>query len=142
MKGATMLATLQKLGIVPSFSRPSVSDDNPYSESLFRTLKYAPVYPNKPFESVQIARVWVNEFVQWYNKEHHHSAIQYITPDQRHKGEDQLILSNREEIYKAAKERDPQRWSGDTRDWRMVTKVWLNPPKSKDKEVPDTNKVA
>ena len=56
MKGATMLATLQRLGIVPSFSRPSVSDDNPYSESLFRTLKYTPAYPRKPFESIEAAR--------------------------------------------------------------------------------------
>ena len=68
MKGATMLATLQTLGVVPSFSRPSVSDDNPYSESLFRTLKYSPAYPNKPFESIVEARQWVHRFVQWYNE--------------------------------------------------------------------------
>ena len=58
-----MLATLQKLGVVPSFSRPSVSDDNPYSESLFRTLKYTPAYPGKPFESIEAARQWVHGFV-------------------------------------------------------------------------------
>ena len=63
MKGATMLATLQRLGVVPSFSRPSVSDDNPYSESLFRTLKYTPSYPSKPFESIEAARQWVHTFV-------------------------------------------------------------------------------
>ncbi len=84
MKGATMLATLQKLGVVPSFSRPSVSDDNPYSESLFRTLKYTPAYPSKPFDDLVSVRKWVHEFVQWYNEEHRHSLIQYVTPSERH----------------------------------------------------------
>ena len=70
MKGATMLATLQWLGIVPSFSRPSVSDDNAYSEALFKTLKYRPEYPSSPFESMEAAQGWVEGFVQWYNYEH------------------------------------------------------------------------
>ncbi len=76
MKAALMLATLQKLGVIPSFSRPAVSDDNPYSESLFRTLKYTPAYPRQPFESIEAARQWVYEFVPWYNHVHQHSAIQ------------------------------------------------------------------
>src|SRR5699024_9167279 len=88
MKGATMLATLQKLGIVPSFSRPSVSDDNPYSESLFRTLKYTPAYPSKPFTDIEQAQTWVHHFVGWYNKEHGQSAIQFVRPAQRHYGQD------------------------------------------------------
>ena len=67
MKGATMLATLEKLGIMPSFSRPRVSNDNPFAESLFRTCKYRPNYPRQPFESVAQAREWVRQFVQWYN---------------------------------------------------------------------------
>lgn len=129
MKGATMLATLQKLGIVPSFSRPSVSDDNPYSESLFRTLKYTPAYPNKPFESIDTARQWVHTFVQWYNEEHRHSAIQYVTPGQRHRGEDEVILEKRKAVYMTAKSENPERWSGEIRNWDHVTEVWLNPPK-------------
>jgi len=129
MKGATMLATLQKLGIVPSFSRPSVSDDNPYSESLFRHLKYTPAYPAKPFDSIEAARKWVHEFVQWYNEEHHHSAIRYVTPGQRHRGEDRAILEKRKALYQSAKERKPERWSGETRNWNPVEEVWLNPPK-------------
>ena len=129
MKGATMLATLQKLGVVPSFSRPSVSDDNPYSESLFRTLKYAPACPSKPFESIEAARQWVHGFVQWYNDEHRHSAIRYVTPSQRHRGEDRSLLKQREAVYKAARQQNPQRWSGNTRNWNPVTEVWLNPPK-------------
>ncbi len=129
MKGATMLATLQKLGIIPSFSRPSVSDDNPYSESLFRTLKYTPAYPAKPFESIEAARQWVHQFVRWYNGEHRHSAIQYVTPNQRHEGLDTSLLSARKVVYEEAKKRNPARWSGDTRNWECVACVWLNPPK-------------
>jgi transposase InsO family protein len=86
MKGATMLATLQRLGVVPSFSRPSVSNDNPYSERLFVTMKYTPAFPSKPFESLDAAREWVYGFVHWYNEEHRHSGIQFVTPAQRHSG--------------------------------------------------------
>ena len=93
MKGATMLATLQRLGIVPSFSRPSVSDDNPYSESLFRTLKYTPSYPSKPFENLDEARKWVLTFVCWYNEKHRHSSIRFVTPAERHSGTDLDILA-------------------------------------------------
>ena len=128
MKGATMLATLQALGVVPSFSRPSVSDDNPYSESLFRTLKYCPAYPNKPFESLEAARRWVHRFVQWYNHEHRHSAIRYVTPNQRHGGQEHRLLKQREAVYEAAKQHNPARWSGKTRNWKPVAEVWLNPP--------------
>lgn len=127
MKGATMLATLQWLGIVPSFSRPHVSDDNPYSESLFRTLKYRPEYPDRPFGSTEEARDWVKEFVGWYNHEHRHSGIQFVTPAQRHSGEECEILKNREEVYREAKERNPSRWSGKTRNWEPIDTVILNP---------------
>ena len=129
MKGATMLATLQNLGVVPSFSRPSVSDDNPYSESMFRTLKYTPAYPSKPFESIDAARQWVHSFVQWYNDEHRHSAIRYVTPNQRHRGEDSELLERRKAVYEAARLQNPKRWSGKTRNWNPVEEVWLNPPK-------------
>uniref|UniRef100_UPI0025F4D9E2 IS3 family transposase n=12 Tax=Thiolapillus sp. TaxID=2017437 RepID=UPI0025F4D9E2 len=130
MKGATMLATLQKLGVVPSFSRPSVSDDNPYSESLFRTLKYGPSYPNQPFQSLESAREWVHEFVQWYNQQHRHSAIHFVTPNQRHEGKDHAILEQRKEVYAAARTRNPARWSGAIRNWDRIENVWLNPPKA------------
>lgn len=99
MKGATMLATLQQLGIMPSFSRLSVSNDNPYSESLFRTLKYRPNYPGHPFPDLQTARVWVQGFADWYNDEHRHSAIKFVTPAQRHAREDSQILANRQQVY-------------------------------------------
>lgn len=128
MKGATMLATLQKLGVVPSFSRPSVSNDNPYSESLFKTLKYTPAYPDKPFESLEEARAWVQRFVAWYNREHRHSAIRFVTPEQRHEGGDQAILASRTAVYEAAKHSRPDRWQGrSVRNWEPVGTVWLNP---------------
>lgn len=129
MKGATMLATLQRLGIVPSFSRPTVSDDNPYSESLFRTLKYTPAYPRRPFACIDEARRWVHEFVNWYNHEHRHSAIKFVTPAQRHSGEEKQLLRQRHAVYQAAKAQHPERWSGNTRDWEPIGDVWLNPPK-------------
>ena len=127
MKGATMLTTLQHLGVVPSFSRPSVSNDNPYSESLFGTMKYIPDFPSQPFDSIEAAREWVQGFVQWYNNIHCHSAIKFVTPSQRHRGEDIAILKKREAVYRQAKQRHPARWSSNTRDWSPVTEVWLNP---------------
>ena len=90
-----MLATLQHLGIVPSFSRPGVSDDSPFIESLFRTLKYRPEYPHKPFENIEAAQAWVTTFVAWYNAEHRHSGIRFVTPDQRHDGRENDVLANR-----------------------------------------------
>ena len=121
-----MLATLQKLGVVPSFSRPSVSDDNPYSEALFRTLKFTPAYPRKRFEDLEQARAWVQAFVTWYNTEHRHSAIRFVTPDQRHRGEDIAILEQRKSVYQRAKMENPARWSGDTRNWDWIPAVSLN----------------
>lgn len=129
MKGATMLATLQRLGVVPSFSRPSVSDDNPFSESLFRTLKYSPAYPRKPFGSLEEARRWVHEFVTWYNHEHRHSAIKFVTPAQRHDGLDRELLQRRHAVYEKAKATNPARWSRGTRNWDPAGPTWLNPPK-------------
>ena len=131
MKGATMLATLQQLGIIPSFSRPSVSNDNPYSESLFRTLKYRPAYPDQPFLDLQAARLWVQEFVDWYNLEHRHSGIKFVTPEQRHTGEDIQILANRHQVYLKAKSANPLRWSGGIRNWDPIKEVKLNPEKQK-----------
>ena len=127
MKGATMLATMQKMGIVPSFSRPSVSNDNPFSESLFKTLKYVPSYPAKPFESLDAARRWVATFCTWYNHSHRHSGLKFVTPVQRHNGEDIAILEQRKCVYEEAKKKHPERWSGKTRDWNHESRVKLNP---------------
>lgn len=133
MKGATMLATMQRLGIVSSFSRPQVSDDNPYSESCFRTLKYRPDYPEQPFSSIEAASAWVARFVDWYNHEHRHSEIQFVTPAQRHDGEELELLAGRQELYERARARNPERWSGACRDWTPVESVTLNPGRSSKK---------
>ena len=93
MKSQTMQAKLYDLGIIPSHSRPRVSNDNPYSESLFRTLKYCPRWPSEGFESLESARKWTERFVAWYNEEHRHSQIRFVTPAQRHRGEDITILA-------------------------------------------------
>jgi len=130
MKSATMLATLEKLGIVPSFSRPRVSNDNAYAESLFRTCKYRPNYPSKPFDSVGQAREWTSQFVHWYNHQHKHSGLKFVTPTQRHDGRDVTILRHREQVYEAAKQRHPERWTGTTRNWALKNEVWLNPERN------------
>jgi len=127
MKGATMLSTMQKMGVVPSFSRPSVSNDNPFSESLFKTLKYVPIYPTKPFESVVDARQWVSTFCRWYNHLHRHSGLKFVTPVQRHSGKDRTILEGRKRTYEDAKKVHPERWSGKTRNWNHEGIVELNP---------------
>jgi putative transposase len=131
MTGATMVATLERLGVIPSLSRPAVSDDNPYSESLFKTLKYRPSYPDRAFSSIDQARQWVSRFVQWYNTEHLHSAIRFVTPSSRHLGLDPAILAKRAAVYEKAKRLNPQRWSGPTRNWSPITEVFLNPKNHK-----------
>ena len=128
MRGSTMISTLQWLGVVPSFSRPHVSDDNPYSEALFRTLKHTPAYPRVPFADIGSAQRWVARFVDWYNTAHRHSAIRYVTPEQRHRGLEQGILARRHQLYQRARDGRPDRWSGPTRNWTPVGSVLLNPP--------------
>jgi putative transposase len=137
MKGSTMLETLYLLGITPSRSRPRVSNDNPYSESMFRTCKYCPSFPAGGFTSIYNAREWVKEFVRWYNYQHYHSGIKFLTPHQRHSGQGNEILEKRHEVYKAAKLKHPERWSRHTRDWSLDDEVWLNPLNSQSKEDKD-----
>jgi transposase InsO family protein len=130
MKGASMLAMMQELGVARSLSRPAVSNDNPFSESQFRTLKCHPAYPHQPFASLTDARTWVAEFVRWYNEEHRHSGIGFVTPSQRHAGLDVDILVQRTKTYAQARLHNPNRWSGATRDWTRIDIVHLNPAKS------------
>lgn len=127
MKGSTMLAKLQQLGVMPSFSRPSVSDDNAFAESVMRTIKYNPAYPDKPFADLDEARAWVATFVVWYNHEHMHSGIQFVSPAQRHLGLDIEILAHRHRVYVAARARHPRRWTGNVRNWSHPNLVVLNP---------------
>ena len=127
LKATTVLAMLQWLGVKPSYSRPRVSDDNAYAESLFRTAKYRPEFPAKGFAGLDEARAWAAEFVRWYNVDHRHSGIRYVSPQQRHAGEDRAILAARRELYAQAQQRNPARWSGNTRNWSHIDVVTLNP---------------
>lgn len=127
MRGNAMVATLQRLGVLPSFSRFHVSNDNAYSEALFRTLKYTPAYPRLPFADVETARRWVERFVAWYNAQHRHSGIRYVTPDERHSGREAAILAQRHALYARARRTNPERWTGATRNWTPVGQVVLNP---------------
>ena len=128
MKGATLTARMSQLGVALSYSRPSVSNDNPYSESLFGTMKYRPSYPEaRCFEDIEQASVWVDKFVQWYNHEHFHSGIKFVTPAQRHAGKDKAMLEKRAKVYELAKAAHPERWSRNTRNWDHINVVSLNP---------------
>ena len=129
MKSQTLRVKLQDLGIAPSYSRPGVSDDNAFVESVFRTLKYCPKWPPRGFHNLEEARLWVQRFVTGYNDEHQHSQIRFVTPAQRHRGEDREILNQRKKVYQDAQARHPERWSGETRNWQPIEAVTLNPVK-------------
>lgn len=126
MKGYTMLAMMQALDITPSYSRPRVSTDNPFSESLFRTLKYRPFYPDR-FSSIDEATDWIKGFVYWYNHEHLHSGISYVTAHDRHYGKDHEILEIRRQTYRDAYEKNPSRWSRGPKLWKRIDVVYINP---------------
>jgi transposase InsO family protein len=126
-KGATLLETLHALNITPSYSRPRVSNDNAFSEALFRTCKYVPDYPVNGFERLQASQRWVQNFIRWYNREHRHSAIRFVTPEQRHRGEDRAILAQRHALNQAARDKHPERWGSKTRNWDPIELVSLNP---------------
>jgi len=127
VKATTVLAMLHWLGIKPSYSRPRVSDDNAFVEALFRTAKYRPQFPASGFADLEAARSWVSQFVAWYNHEHRHSGIRFVSPAQRHAGHDQEILARRHALYTEAREANPRRWARHTRNWTPVTAVTLNP---------------
>ena len=132
-KSSTLRSTLERLGVEASYSRPRTSNDNAISEALFRTTKYRPDYPHEGFESLEQARQWCRAFVHWYNEEHKHSALKFVTPGQRHRGDDVEILAQRDELYQAAKAANPARWSGNTRNWERPASMTLNPDKAQEK---------
>ena len=99
---------------------------------MFKTLKYVPNCQPQGCASLKEARLWVKNFVEWYNNEHRHSGIHYVTPAQRHNGEDKEILAKRKEVYNQAKEKHPALWSKATRDWSFSEEEWLNPKQEKE----------
>ena len=121
MKSMVLRAKLQELGVVSSYSRPLVSNDNPYSEALFRTVKYHPRWPSKGFASLDDTRIWVKEFVQWYNHDH------------RHTGKDVQLLEKRHALYSRMIKSHPERWSTTTRNWQHEPIVELNPKHHKER---------
>jgi putative transposase len=127
MKGASMLATMQNLGVIKSFSRPATSNDNPFSEALFKTVKYCSCYPRGPFKGIEKAKEWMVRFVKWYNHEHRHCGIRFVTPYQRHTGLEHDILSKRKAVYYNARVKNPERWGQSIRCWEPVEKVYINP---------------
>jgi putative transposase len=131
LKATTVLAMLHWLGVKPSYSRPRVSDDNAYAEALFRTAKYRPEFPTRGLADLDHARHWAAEFVHWYNFDHRHSGIRYVSPAQRHAGDDHAILAARHALYSQARKRNPARWSRHTRNWCPVGPVTLNPERDR-----------
>ena len=127
LKATTVLAMLHWLGLKPSSSRPRVSNDNAHAEALFRTAKYRPEFPARGFDTLEEARLWASDFVRWYNTEHLHSGIRYVTPAQRHDGQDHAILAARQQLYQAARNANPARWSGRARNGSPAGCVTLNP---------------
>jgi len=127
MKATTVLAMMHWLGLKASYSRPRVSDDNSFVEALFRTAKYRPQYPVAGFKNLEDARDWASRFVAWYNHEHRHSGIRYVSPAQRHAGQDRAILCKRHALYAEARTANPRRWVRQTRNWEPIAAVTLNP---------------
>lgn len=127
MRGSLLRESMVALGVEPSFSRPRVSNDNAYAEALFRTAKYCPLWPDQPFDTVTDARLWVQNFIDWYNEDHRHSALKYVTPNQRHEGKATALLQARAELYEDARRTNPSRWSTRTRNWKLADAVYLNP---------------
>jgi transposase InsO family protein len=125
MKSAIFLGLLEFLGVAKSFSRPRTSNDNAYSESLFKTVKYNAGYPGC-FDSIEEARKWFEGFKNWYNTRHLHSGIMYVTPDDRHAGRDKEILIKRRAVYIKARNNNSVRWSRHCKKWKYEDVVYLN----------------
>jgi len=130
MKSKPVAMLLSDLGVTKSHSRPHVSNDNPYSEAQFKTLKYSPQFPGR-FGSIQDARSFCQQFFGWYNKEHRHSGIGLMTPEQVHYGLAQEIYENRRQILFNAYEKNPNRFKGkEPKPHALPTAAWINKPKS------------
>lgn len=137
----TVQQKVLSMGITPSRSRPRVSNDNAFIESMFRTVKYCPMWPSQGFASLTEAREWVQRFMAWYNEEHKHSALKFVTPGQRHRGEDIALLAQRDEFYHHLKSQRPDRWRNNTRNWDHQPNMTLNPTKPSDKSSQDVSVV-
>lgn len=128
MKSKLLAQLLADLGVTKSHSRPHVSDDNPFSESQFKTLKYRPAFPDR-FEGFEHAKGFCQVFFDWYNLEHHHSGIAMLTPEQLHYGEAEAVLVRRQQVLEAAYCANPERFvNGPPTVVSPPRAVWINPP--------------
>ena len=117
-----------RVGVSPTgLVHLSQGTHNSFVEALFRTAKYRPQFPAKGFADLEQAREWASWFVRWYNHEHRHSGIRYVSPAQRHAGEDHAVLQARHALYQHARARTPRRWARPTRNWNPITVVTVNP---------------
>jgi putative transposase len=128
MRAASRESRMEELDVLRSYSRPRVSNDNPYSEALFRTVKYRPEYPRRAFASQGQVCHWIAEFIGWYKHQHRHSGIQFVAAQQRHDGLAVEISRHRAVIYERARQLNPKRWSRSTRCCRQAEVVWINQP--------------
>ena len=128
MKSNVVAHLLADLGVTKTHSRPHVSNDNPYSEAQFKTLKYCPQFPDR-FGSIQGARSFCQPFFNWYNKEHRHSGIALMTPEQVHYGMDKTIYQNRSEVLAAAFKKNPNRFKSKLPVPKSLpSAAWINKP--------------
>lgn len=134
MKSFTFKAKLEDLGVKSSYSRPRVSNDNPYSEAHFKTMKYRYNYPIDGFNTIEDARIWVLEFVTWYNQVHYHSGINYLTPESLHTGTAHEIMKKRRAVYESNEKLNPHRFNTGTRKWEVPKVAFLNPSKETKEE--------
>lgn len=130
MKSLSVAQLYAELGVTKSYSRPHVSNDNPFSESQFKTLKYRPEFPRQ-FGSLQDGLAHCRVFFQWYNEQHYHSGIGFLTPSSLHYGLAQKTLIARNETMRLAFEKNPHRFvKGKPKQFELPTAVWINPPKT------------
>jgi len=128
MTSKTVALLLADLGVTKTHSRPHVSNDNPYSESQFKTMKYRPDYPDR-FGSIQDARAWARVFFRWYNHEHHHTGLGLMTPLTVHYGQAQHVIKQRQEVLQVAYATHPERFvRGIPKPPSLPTEVWINKP--------------
>lgn len=127
MKSHTLKSKLEFLGVLSSYSRPRVSNDTPFSRAQFKTLKYRPGYPQDGFKTIEDAREWVLNFVNWYINKHYHSGLKFLTPNSRHNGQDDKIMKKRKKVYESARKLNPQRFNKGIRKWESPKAVALNP---------------
>ena len=132
MTSKSVALLLADLGVIKTHSRPHVSDDNPYSEAQFKTLKYQPDFPGS-FGCLADARTWAKRFFEWYNNQHHHSGIGLLTPTDVHSGRAEAVRQQRQQVLALAFEKNPERFvKGAPQPPLLPPAVWINPPKAEE----------